>query len=207
MANEYDNPLGPDFNVEPKPLRTITQANLDRRLFQSAVNAVLSRLLAPYGTLERTERLEDFPAPVRGKVKAIMKAFDAILLGRTPFTVYINEPENLIEIARKITAGERQRPTIADFAMGSSDGATLYTGITAISCKCLGSHHHNLCYHRWAYIILADYIVLLKAHEHLVQTYNDLGLAFQISLYDKDETDSFVDAMMNEPIPPGTTTH
>ena len=168
------------------PYTVITQGNLDRRLFQTAANAVIGRLLAAHPDAPRNPRTyNDFPYEVRGKIKALMKAFDRVLISGQPFTAYIHTSPDGVK-------------TVSELAMVSSDGFTFYSGINAIACKCKGSTHHNVCYHRWTWLILNDYVILLKAHEDIANTYKALGMSFEIKMFDRDDEEDFVDAMLHQ---------
>ena len=179
----------------------VNQGNLNVRLFQSAANAVLNKLLAPFHMAKEPEKLSDFPEAIRSRVGAIFRSFDAVIQGNTPFTAYVDVYEGKPEDSIVIT----------EFAMASSDRDTIYQGITFSDCKCLGHEHHNLCYHRWTWEIIRHYAILLKAHEYLVNTYNSLGMEFHISLYNGDDAERFVDAMMKDEgpsmSPPNSTSH
>lgn len=192
MSNPYDHVLGADHNTTPTP-KKINQLSLDRRLVKVVSNALLNQLFAANNIPETVTKLSELPSNVRGKVKALMKAMDALLMG-VPITLWY-------ELNTEINAY-----VITQFTMASSDGESIYTP-SKIACQCLGSTHHNLCYHRWAYLIFEKYLVLLKGHEEISDAYKSIGMAFEVRMFERDATEQFIDAMMQEPPITGETFH
>lgn len=178
MSKEYDNV--PGLNRGPVQQRRLTQENIDRRILVTAANALLNKVMENYPIPRDASRLSDFPKEVQGKVKALTKAFDA-LMANVPFTVWIDT----------IIGGSLE---ISDFLMASSDGESIYKP-TEISCQCLGSMNHNVCYHRWAYLILKNYLTILSGHEQIKEAYKKVGIEFELMQYERDTTEAIIDQM------------